>query len=199
MTGRRNQGNRDVDDWFVEPEPSPRQPRRTAAGADAAETHESAPTVADDWLAGESTAERAPRFRSRLAAVDNVWLAVAALALLLLVGLAAAGVFSSANHKAPPTTVSTTPTTPSTTTQATTTHTFATLPTSNLKPGDTGAQVTSLQRALTALGYSTGTADGDYGPATQRAVARFQQASGLTADGIFGPKTLMALNRAAGP
>jgi len=199
MTGRGNQRDRDVDDWFVEPEPSPRELPRTAPGADAAQTHESAPDVADDWLVGESTAQRAPRFGSRLAAVDKVWLAVAALGLLLLVGLAAAGVFSGAKRKAPPITVTTRPTTSTTTAQATTTHTFATLPTSTLKPGDTGAQVANLQRALTGLGYSTGAADGSYGPVTQRAVARFQEKSGLTADGIFGPKTLMALNRAAGP
>jgi len=197
MTGRRSQRDRDVDDWFDEPEPSSRQ--SPPLGSDAARTNESEPTVADDWLADASTAQRVPRFGSRLAAVDRVWLAIAGLALLLLVGLAAAGVFSSAHRKAPPTTATTTPTTPSTTTQATTTHTFATLPTSTLKPGDTGAQVASLQRTLTALGYSSGAADGNYGPATQRAVARFQRASGLTADGLFGPKTLTALNRRAGP
>jgi peptidoglycan hydrolase-like protein with peptidoglycan-binding domain len=93
---------------------------------------------------------------------------------------------------------STTAPRPPTTAPTTTTRTFTVLPTSALKPGDTGTQVRELQRALTALGYSPGVADGNYGPATERAVARFQRASGLTADGIFGPKTRGALRRAAG-
>ncbi|HET8894012.1 MAG TPA: peptidoglycan-binding domain-containing protein [Gaiellaceae bacterium] len=71
-------------------------------------------------------------------------------------------------------------------------------PTSTLKPGDTGSQVTDLQQTLAAVGYSSGAADGNYGPATQSAVARFQRASGLTADGIFGSQTLSALRRMAG-
>ena len=66
-------------------------------------------------------------------------------------------------------------------------------PTSNLKPGDTGAQVKVLQRALARLGFSAGTIDGQYGPATEAAVERFQAAAGLTADGIVGPATLAAL------
>lgn len=36
-------------------------------------------------------------------------------------------------------------------------------------------------------------ADGDWGPATQRALIRFQQAYGLTPDGIYGPATARAL------
>ncbi len=73
------------------------------------------------------------------------------------------------------------------------------LPTTTLKPGDTGAQVRALQRALKALGYSVGTIDGQYGPATKTAVASFQHAAGLTEDGVFGPKTLNALIQRAGP
>ena len=50
-----------------------------------------------------------------------------------------------------------------------------------------------LQRALASLGYSPGKVDGDYGPATQEAVKRFQQANNLEADGVYGPKTRDAL------
>jgi peptidoglycan hydrolase-like protein with peptidoglycan-binding domain len=66
-------------------------------------------------------------------------------------------------------------------------------PTANLKPGDTGAQVKVLQRALASLGFSTGKIDGQYGSATQAAVERFQRSAGLKADGIVGPTTLAAL------
>ena len=58
------------------------------------------------------------------------------------------------------------------------------------------SSVTSLQQALTQLGYEAGTADGTYGPATTAAVAAFQKAQGLTEDGIAGPTTLTAINTA---
>ncbi len=59
-----------------------------------------------------------------------------------------------------------------------------------------GSSVTSLQTALTTLGYSPGAADGNYGPATTEAVTAFQTANDLTADGIAGPQTLAAINAA---
>jgi peptidoglycan hydrolase-like protein with peptidoglycan-binding domain len=65
-----------------------------------------------------------------------------------------------------------------------------------LKPGDTGAQVAVLQRALASLGFSSGKADGLYGPGTTDAVKRFQRSVGLTADGIVGSATLQALAKA---
>jgi peptidoglycan hydrolase-like protein with peptidoglycan-binding domain len=80
---------------------------------------------------------------------------------------------------------STTPTKP--TTQA---------PQQTLKPGDTGEQVKILQQALTALHFSPGKADGDYGPSTQVAVEKFQLAKGLAEDGVVGPQTLAALQQA---
>jgi hypothetical protein len=46
-----------------------------------------------------------------------------------------------------------------------------------------GGGVTGLQRAL-GLG-----ADGVFGPATQKALKRWQRAHGLTADGVAGPQT----------
>ncbi len=49
-----------------------------------------------------------------------------------------------------------------------------------------------IQKALIALGYAI-KADGDYGPATERAVTAFQKANGLVADGDAGRKTLAVL------
>jgi peptidoglycan hydrolase-like protein with peptidoglycan-binding domain len=69
-------------------------------------------------------------------------------------------------------------------------------PSQTLKPGDTGAQVKILQRALAALGFSPGKADGDYGPVTQTEVEKFQLSKGLAEDGVVGPKTLAALQQA---
>jgi peptidoglycan hydrolase-like protein with peptidoglycan-binding domain len=56
--------------------------------------------------------------------------------------------------------------------------------------------VKDLQRALTALGYSPGKADGNYGPATQIAVEKFQVAKKLAEDGVVGQQTLAALQQA---
>jgi peptidoglycan hydrolase-like protein with peptidoglycan-binding domain len=58
--------------------------------------------------------------------------------------------------------------------------------------------VKTLQRALATLGFSPGTPDGDYGPATQVAVEKFQVAKRLAEDGVVGPATLAALQRALG-
>jgi peptidoglycan hydrolase-like protein with peptidoglycan-binding domain len=112
--------------------------------------------------------------------------------------LAAAGVFSGGKAKPTPVTTQQTPTTTQTTTTPTTTASTPAIvvPTSTLKPGDTGAQVTELQKALAHVGYSPGAIDGNYGSGTTDAVKRFQQAHGLTADGVAGPQTLAALETA---
>ncbi len=55
-------------------------------------------------------------------------------------------------------------------------------------------EVRALQKRLKALGYLSGSADGDFGPATEKAVREFQKANGLTADGKAGQKTLEKLN-----
>lgn len=62
-----------------------------------------------------------------------------------------------------------------------------------LQAGATGDDVTELQRDLAAVGFDPGTADGDFGGKTERAVRSFQASAKLTVDGIVGPATVQAL------
>jgi peptidoglycan hydrolase-like protein with peptidoglycan-binding domain len=55
--------------------------------------------------------------------------------------------------------------------------------------GDTGDEVTEVQRLLTNLLYQPGPIDGDFGPLTETAVVAFQKANGLKTDGVVGPLT----------
>ena len=55
-------------------------------------------------------------------------------------------------------------------------------------------EVRKLQKRLKELGWYSGSADGDFGPATEAAVKAFQRANGLTADGKAGQQTLNRLN-----
>ena len=65
----------------------------------------------------------------------------------------------------------------------------------SLQRGFTGSDaVREVQKRLKELGYYKGSADGDFGPATEKAVIAFQKANGLTADGKVGEKTLAKLN-----
>ncbi|MAS06492.1 MAG: peptidoglycan-binding protein [Ahrensia sp.] len=66
-----------------------------------------------------------------------------------------------------------------------------------LRRGDRGEAVKDLQRALTAAGYPIAQ-DGAFGPATARAVERFQSDHGLGVDGIAGPATFDALAKTHG-
>jgi murein L,D-transpeptidase YcbB/YkuD len=177
----------DPDDWFGDQDPEERRlpdapPDETVAQA-------------DDWL--DETVRRQPR-QSWAQTIDKRMVTVAAsLIALLIAGLAAAGVFSSGGSPAPLSTPSQTAAT-QTTTGGTTTAAAQQLPApaTTLTPGDKGSQVVVLQRALARLGFSSGKADGVYGPATTSALKRFQQSSGLKADGILGPVTLRALGQA---
>ncbi len=63
-----------------------------------------------------------------------------------------------------------------------------------LKNGSTGAEVKKLQQRLKELGYLKGSADGDFGDATEAAVRAFQAQNGLTVDGKAGPATIAKLN-----
>jgi len=67
-----------------------------------------------------------------------------------------------------------------------------------LAMGSTGAAVKQLQKDLAGLGFGI-RADGDFGPATQRAVKHFQSENRLKADGIAGPKTFEMLRRKLPP
>lgn len=65
-----------------------------------------------------------------------------------------------------------------------------------LSCGSRGSAVKKLQENLNSLGYSCGTADGDYGAKTANAVREFQRKNGLSVDGIAGPKTLETVDMA---
>lgn len=69
--------------------------------------------------------------------------------------------------------------------------TFPVLPAKGyLAKGDTGTQVTRLQKFLSWYGVYKGAIDGSFGPATVAAVKAFQKAEGLAVDGSFGPASL---------
>ena len=66
---------------------------------------------------------------------------------------------------------------------------------STLYNGCTGDAVKALQQKLIDLGYLGGTADGNFGDETEKAVRNFQQKNGLKADGLAGKKTCTKLEK----
>lgn len=62
-----------------------------------------------------------------------------------------------------------------------------------LRMGSRGKAVEDLQTLLRRAGHAVAV-DGDFGPATKRAVEAFQASAGLDPDGIAGPATLSALD-----
>ena len=62
--------------------------------------------------------------------------------------------------------------------------------TSTLRVGSSGAEVKILQTRLKSLGYLSGSADGQFGTGTMKAVMLFQKQGGLTVDGVAGPITV---------
>jgi len=200
------QHEEELDNWFDEPDTSGAWDARSARLGRSMRQDAPPATLegGEDWIgadpAATTTDERlralvAGLLRRRRGATATA--AAVFVVVCLLGGLAAAGVFSGSQAKAPPAQTSTVgaPTTAATTPATPTQPAFA-APTAALKPGDQGAAVKVLQRALAHLGYSPGKIDGQYGPSTVDAVTRFQRAGGLTADGILGPNTLRALTRA---
>lgn len=59
------------------------------------------------------------------------------------------------------------------------------------------AQVKRLQQDLVLLGYDAGEADGMFGPATRRALNRFQDANDMIADGHLSSEALQAVRKTA--
>ena len=182
------------DDWFDEPE----APTETQSGANRGvyEEDEEVWVLPEEEEAG-STGQREFVIAGRRLTMTQVAIIGLSVLAIFFAILAAAGVFDGQKAAAPPVApqVKTiTRTVQTNTTPATTPSTDA--PAQTLKPGDTGTQVKTLQRALATLGFSAGKPDGDYGPATQVAVEKFQLAKGLAEDGIVGPATLAALQKA---
>ena len=66
-----------------------------------------------------------------------------------------------------------------------------------LRIGASGAAVVELQARLAAVGFSPGTADGQFGSRTHAAVTAFQRSRGLSPDGVVGSQTWTALDAAA--
>jgi putative chitinase len=67
-----------------------------------------------------------------------------------------------------------------------------------LQRGAKGEAVKRLQALLRSHGSPDLAVDGDFGPATEAAVKRFQASRKLAVDGIVGPQTWAALDGAAG-
>ena len=194
----REESDPGYDDWFDEPETL----TETQSGANRGVYED----VEEVWMLPEDEAVRDRPHRGEIAignwtltTTQAAIIAVSVIAVVLAI-LAAAGAFSSNRAAVPPVT---TPRPPATTVTVTTPTTNATppaqAPQQTLNPGDTGQQVKVLQQALTALGFSPGKADGDYGPTTQAEVEKFQTSKGLTADGVVGQQTLAALQQALSP
>ena len=68
----------------------------------------------------------------------------------------------------------------------------------NLKQGDQGPTVGSLQNQLIQLGFLFGVADEDFGPATAQAVRDFQRRVPLKPDTVVGSRTAEAISQALG-
>ena len=66
---------------------------------------------------------------------------------------------------------------------------------SNLTPGGTGKNVVALQKWLKIYNFYNGEIDGQFDNATEQAVKRFQNASGITEDGWVGIQTLQAMKQ----
>jgi peptidoglycan hydrolase-like protein with peptidoglycan-binding domain len=64
-----------------------------------------------------------------------------------------------------------------------------------MRNGNKGWDVAALQYLLQRAGHGAARADGLFGPLTEAAVRRSQEAAGIGVDGIAGPETLRTLRR----
>jgi Putative peptidoglycan binding domain len=198
MEEGRQEGGPGYDDWFDEPEAL----TESQSGANCGVYED----VEEVWVLPEDEATRDRAHHGEivignwtLTTTQAAIIAVSVIAVVLAI-LAATGAFSGNKATLPPITTPTVPATVTVTNPATTAATPpAQAPQQTLNPGDTGEQVKLLQQALTALGFSPGKADGDFGPTTQAEVEKFQLSKGLTADGVVGQQTLAALQQALAP
>jgi len=69
----------------------------------------------------------------------------------------------------------------------------------DLRQGDSGADVTEVQRRLSRWGYYQGPISGVFGPITLAAVQAFQRRHGLPVTGIIASRTFAALGIAVRP
>lgn len=193
VAGRDRSSGTDPDNWFDEPDLSEIWEARTGRLARSRRPPlegERANSIID-------STQRRPW--SGLAGPPVALVAAAALGVTVLLGLlAAAGVFSTTHATGFPTLQTTAPPPPlrSTQTQPSGAQPSMTIPSAPLAPGAQGTAVQQLQRVLAYLGYSPGAIDGRYGPSTEAAVRRFQQAHRLVLDGVAGSATLTALKSA---
>ena len=192
MEARKEPHDPGYDDWFDEPE----LPTETQSGVNRG-VYEDADEV---WVLPEDEPRSGQRefvIAGRTLTMTQVAIIGLSVLAIFFASLAAAGVFNGSKTAAPaPAPVPKPVTVTVQTSTAASTLPRAEAPSQPLKPGDTGPQVKTLQRALAALGYSAGKPDGVYGPSTTNAVERFQVAKGLGEDGIVGSETLAKLQSA---
>ena len=181
----------DVDNWFDEPDTSGALDERSARLARSKQHESPAGERGADWVVADTaptTGERLPiRVPEMLRNRRAVLVAALVLVACLLGGLAAAGVFSGSSRHATTTPPATTGAPATTTTpQVTPTQAALATPAAPLKPGDQGAAVKVLQRALAHLGTA------------QRRSARFRASSARTVSRptAFSEPTRFAPSRA---
>jgi peptidoglycan/xylan/chitin deacetylase (PgdA/CDA1 family)/lipoprotein-anchoring transpeptidase ErfK/SrfK len=68
-----------------------------------------------------------------------------------------------------------------------------------LNAGDSGAEVSYLQKTLNEISYPAGRRDGSFGYETQQAVYAFEKVKGLTRDGVVTPQQMTQLALSARP
>ena len=68
-----------------------------------------------------------------------------------------------------------------------------------IKRGDSGEDVVTIQKRLIELNYLSGSADGSFGSGTEKAVREFQAANGTTETGIIDENTYNALMESSAP